>query len=384
MIGFPGYIALVPCLGTALVLAAGHDGASVGGKLISSAPFQFFGNLSYPLYLWHWPLLVFARHAVGGDLSTIMAVSMVAAAILLSWLSYQYVERRFVGGLPRLPVLPLGSGAIGGFAVIGTAIFLTGGIEQRFSPKSLEISNARRDFSPRRADCHFDGSAVMAYGSTCVLGTGDASVAVWGDSHGVELAFALAEELAPEERAVRQISSSACPPAVGYQSLGRSRCAAQNEASLRGLVADEAVRTVIMVAAMESYGPSHSDMIGSGMEEAAKILLAAGTAVTIVGPIHNQAYDPPSALSIIANRHSDLVEWGRPRPIVDRDLAPYRIIAARISQRTGAAAFDPTPVLCSGTLCPGYDPAYGVLYFNSSHLSMAGARKLAAALAPKI
>ena len=53
---FPGTLALLPCIGTGLVLAAGQAGPSLGGRLISAAPFVLFGDISYSLYLWHWPL----------------------------------------------------------------------------------------------------------------------------------------------------------------------------------------------------------------------------------------------------------------------------------------------------------------------------------------
>ena len=58
---FPGSNAVLPCLGAALVIHAGHSGTTAVGRLLGTKPVVFVGLISYSLYLWHWPLLVFAR-----------------------------------------------------------------------------------------------------------------------------------------------------------------------------------------------------------------------------------------------------------------------------------------------------------------------------------
>src|SRR6185312_5644746 len=60
-IGFPGWVAIIPVMGTVMALIAGTEHAKHGlGEMLSSAPFQMLGRLSYSWYLWHWPFLVFA------------------------------------------------------------------------------------------------------------------------------------------------------------------------------------------------------------------------------------------------------------------------------------------------------------------------------------
>ena len=65
---FPGYTALLPVLGTAAVIWAGtQSGASPTG-LLRARPVQWLGDVSYSVYLWHWPLIVLLPHASGGSL----------------------------------------------------------------------------------------------------------------------------------------------------------------------------------------------------------------------------------------------------------------------------------------------------------------------------
>ncbi len=86
---FPGYAALLPTIGAALVIAASDGSAS---RLLSLAPFRYVGDRSYTFYLWHWPVLVIAADYVGHDLSTVVRLGLLAGAFGLSILSYALYE----------------------------------------------------------------------------------------------------------------------------------------------------------------------------------------------------------------------------------------------------------------------------------------------------
>ena len=86
---FPGYAALLPVAGAALVIVAAPGGAS---RLLSLAPFRYVGDRSYAFYLWHWPVLVIAAEYAGHDLSTAVRLGLLAGAFALSILSYGLYE----------------------------------------------------------------------------------------------------------------------------------------------------------------------------------------------------------------------------------------------------------------------------------------------------
>lgn len=91
-LGFPGSWAIVPMAGAVLIIAAGPQ-AWVNRKLLSNPLAVWFGLISFPLYLWHWPLLSFARIVeMEVPSETVRLVAMVLA-VALSWLTYRWVER---------------------------------------------------------------------------------------------------------------------------------------------------------------------------------------------------------------------------------------------------------------------------------------------------
>src|SRR4249919_289534 len=92
---FPGYAALLPALGAALVIAAGirrhRSRAAVSGAL-SLPPLRYVGDRSYAFYLWHWPVLVIAAEYAGHELSIVVRILLLVGAFLLSMLSYAVFE----------------------------------------------------------------------------------------------------------------------------------------------------------------------------------------------------------------------------------------------------------------------------------------------------
>jgi peptidoglycan/LPS O-acetylase OafA/YrhL len=89
---FPGWWALMPTAGTTLLIAAG-PAAWINRRLLSIRPMVFIGLISYPLYLWHWPLLSFAHIVEPGVLAASTIAAAVALAFALAWLTFRLVEK---------------------------------------------------------------------------------------------------------------------------------------------------------------------------------------------------------------------------------------------------------------------------------------------------
>ena len=89
---FPGWWGLLPTLGALLIISAGPH-AWFNHAVLSRKILVWFGLISYPLYLWHWPLLSFARIVEGGIPSQEIRVYVVAISILLAWLTYILIEK---------------------------------------------------------------------------------------------------------------------------------------------------------------------------------------------------------------------------------------------------------------------------------------------------
>lgn len=93
---FPGWVALWPLVCAAAVLAAGHTGRpGAADRLLVSRPAQWLGAISYPLYLWHWPLLIGALVATGRDAAgPVLGAVVIAASLLLAHVTHVLVEQR--------------------------------------------------------------------------------------------------------------------------------------------------------------------------------------------------------------------------------------------------------------------------------------------------
>jgi peptidoglycan/LPS O-acetylase OafA/YrhL len=93
---FPGWVALFPVLGAALVLVCGSRAAVAGpSRLLASRPFVFVGDISYSLYLWHWPMIVLWLAYSGGSIGYLDGLAIIVASVLLSWATKILVEDRF-------------------------------------------------------------------------------------------------------------------------------------------------------------------------------------------------------------------------------------------------------------------------------------------------
>jgi peptidoglycan/LPS O-acetylase OafA/YrhL len=129
---YPGWWALLPTLGTALVISAG-PGACINRRILGNGALVWIGLVSYPLYLWHWPLLSFARIVHGEALPLIARVGAVAASIVLAWLTYGLIEKPIRFGVRsslRMATLCTAAGLIG---LIGGAIYAQDGLVPAFT-----------------------------------------------------------------------------------------------------------------------------------------------------------------------------------------------------------------------------------------------------------
>jgi peptidoglycan/LPS O-acetylase OafA/YrhL len=90
---FPGYVALLPVVATLLVIAAGVPSGRFSPRwIVRSRPVQLLGDLSYSAYLWHWPLIVLVPFVIGAQLTLATKLAILAATLVLAWLSKRYVE----------------------------------------------------------------------------------------------------------------------------------------------------------------------------------------------------------------------------------------------------------------------------------------------------
>jgi peptidoglycan/LPS O-acetylase OafA/YrhL len=142
---FPGWWALLPVVGTALIIAAGAK-AWFNRVVLSSKIAVWFGLISFPLYLWHWPLLSFGKIIEGERPGALFKVLAIFASIVLAWLTFRFVESqiRFSKGWRFVNALIVGALLLAGG---GAYVYSNDGIAERAAiSKSGFTEEVRKQF----------------------------------------------------------------------------------------------------------------------------------------------------------------------------------------------------------------------------------------------
>ena len=173
---FPGAAALLPCLGAALVLLP-TSRESAAKRLLALSPLVWIGRISYSLYLWHWPILVFTRHYFhGGSIPQPLSFVLLLAAVAASVLSWKFVEQPF-----RSRRFGWRSAAAAATVVLlaGVGVLATSGLPSRLSEKGQFIAR----FSEASQAAPFDSCNLLLPDRCPTEANGRPSVLLLGDSH---------------------------------------------------------------------------------------------------------------------------------------------------------------------------------------------------------
>lgn len=216
-VNFPGMWAVIPVLGAVLIILAGPK-AWINQKVLSNRVVVWFGLISFPLYLWHWPILSFAHIVEGGTPSRNIRILVVVLSILLAWLTYRLVERplRF-GKTSKVKVAVL----IVLMTIVGYLGFNTydrDGYEFRSSIKSFINNKNELVRTPSIDDecLKYTGLAKPLF-PYCRFtnANSDEVVAVIGDSHAHAAYPGISEYLKSKGLNTVLLANSSCPPFAG-------------------------------------------------------------------------------------------------------------------------------------------------------------------------
>lgn len=386
---FPGMAALLPCLGAALVIWAGVGGTSAAHRrtwiatILGTRIPVFIGLISYSLYLWHWPLIVFADELMLGPLTVPAQAGVAVATICLATLTWLYVEQPARSGrwplqTPRRRIAAVAA-SLSAVTALALTMYVTDGMPSRFGPAVQQIARANDDKSPYRETCHFDPLIRNTFSRTCILGTNvRPTITVFGDSHGVEISAALAEMANARGLSVRQITASDCPPVVGVQKPEYPECDEYVAAMLPEIVAARPM-TVVLSAFYFSWftDPDETRKSWVGFETTVRALRSAGHSVVIMGAVPPQPHGQriPTVLAKWITRGGRPEDYGFPLDTAKASAVDAKLGA--IARKHGATYVPVIPYLCpDNNTCRPYRDGV-VLYQDSNHLSMAGARKVA-------
>jgi peptidoglycan/LPS O-acetylase OafA/YrhL len=253
---YPGWRALLPTIGAFLVISAGPD-AWLNRLALSNRLAVWFGKISYPLYLWHWPLLSFVFMRESNAPSDALRLAIVGLSIVLAWMTYRFVEQPIRTGA-NFRSVPLGLFAT--LALIGVVGYLTfakegfmsrtgerGAYSASFddSAPDMRYRVRNRVFAAFREECNFYDFEASRYGHstnvprtaidpTCYTRAADTTRAIfiWGDSHAQDLNIGL-RQILPRDTALLQVASSGCKAElVEPDQADRQYCRKSNQFAL--------------------------------------------------------------------------------------------------------------------------------------------------------
>ncbi len=226
---FPGWLTLLPTLGAFLLMGAG-PGAWLNRLVLSRKALVWFGLISYPLYLWHWPLLVFARVHALGDPTLLERVLVVGLSIALAWGTYQFLEKPVRWRWPGKPVVATLLVLLGALVVTGKLTDRAEGFPQRAA--NLKVFRYHYDAAQgyRSGQCFLDAAAGRYLGSDfkeVCTGRFPETLAMplvllWGDSYAASLYPGLKHQSEVRGFALAQYTASGIPPIVGFDTDKRN------------------------------------------------------------------------------------------------------------------------------------------------------------------
>lgn len=407
---FPGSNALLPSVGALLIIwAGGSTYPSWVNRVLSLRPFVWVGLISYSLYLWHWPVLVFVRstgwHARG--LTTPPMWLTLPLVVGLAYLSWRYIERPFrsrrLNSAPEWKTLA--------WAVVAlAACYSIGLLGQRIATNSFPIKQPlpaaiiQLDAEVAKApgiQCEGDPSIehIRAGNTGCVLGvTADAQLsptfALLGDSHARMWVDGVDQLAKQKQTSGLAFVYSSCVPLADIEPPTRPVCLRISEALIDRLAASDISRIIIAgywIDAAETVrvlqGPQMSpgqSLFYTGLDRTLQRLSRPGRQIYILRDIPELATDRmPYEKTLESLRHSGDAAYGPTLVQHQQRQAPVNADIDALQRKYGFTVLDPSPALCTAKGCMVADQGR-TLYRDKHHLTDAASVRLRDILAPAI
>lgn len=215
---WPGVAALLPTLGTGLVIFAGKNNI-----FLSNIVAQKLGDWSYSIYLWHWPLVV-ALTLIGIDEFTWLSIVLILLSVFLGWLSFSTIEnplRKYLSKKNNWITLLVTLIVLAVILLPAEKIRKNKGYMERLSGDVYRILNAEHDRFAGIDKCHNERNKNY---KECIYGEGQVGAIVMGDSHAMSFVAAAVEVYAEREQSVLDLTRSGCPTLFGVNSTYGDGC----------------------------------------------------------------------------------------------------------------------------------------------------------------
>ena len=409
---FPGFLAIWPTMAAGLLILSGEN-ACVNRWLLGMRWLVYIGLISYPLYLWHWPLISFEYLMDSGDRSRQVSLGLLAVALLLADLTWRFVERpvRKAKSGRLSVVLLLGLGLVG---AVGGIVSLSDGLPARVNENAGELNKAKQlgwSLSGWVTSCpdgilNADGIEVV-----CKRLPGNPSegrkILLVGDSHAMAFAEAInqVKDDAGMGFAAQIMAKGGCMPFSWVEKLNAGNECHPFYASIYEYATHDDADTVVLVGrwasrfhgtgfgvdtqayafrdVRRSQTESQESLFARTLRETLQQLYATGKRIIFIHQVPELGFNAKSCLPRpfgFKPVNACTIERG----LVEARQSGYRsVVRDVVSDYPGIIELDPMNAFCDRQYCYGrIDGDY--LYTDNNHLSDTGARRLGYLLEPLI
>lgn len=372
---FPAPLALFPCLGAALLISYGQTG--VTSRLLSCWPMRRIGDISYSLYLWHWPIITFYRIETGIHLSQVETLALIVASILAGAASYRWIEQPCLAWLrkdSRLSAPRVAAWGCGALMALAAAALLVAPAAERLRsyPPDVQLLASFVDYRDsesytrqfRKGVCFMGETDAQTFNRDCLrLSTDQPNLMVIGDSHAAQYWRAFADRY--PDRNVVQATASGCRPLLDATGLERCTDLMKYAFGLLGEAPKPGVEGIVLAGRW-------LDREVPALVATTKWLVDQGYRVMVIGPTVEYDGDFPV---LMARARMDDEEASvddlrlRDREMLDRRLQP-------LIEATGAIYVSAYRLECPEAGCLLRDRTGAPLHFDYGHLTLAASREM--------
>lgn len=385
---YPGWRAILPVAGTALIIYAGEGFLTT---ILSSWPLQFLGAISYSVYLWHWPILLAFRERAGADPSPVQVTLLIVASIAAGWLSYTWIEQPGRKRLRNVSIIFLLAVSVASGFAFTAVLNKTDGLQSRLPPYLRAASTAMKSEGPRSYECQRDVDGTKhSPGDFCSLGGMESSanptMMLWGDSFS-NMVQPVVDGVSAETHVPGIVATlGGCPPFRGKAFPGSGAevfpgCERYANFAFDYFKRTPSIKLVVVAGDWQRYEPNYE---GNVLKDIAVVLADRGGKMVLVTAVPNPRGDLPRewARMQVAAGH-EIQDVTIPRS-AQADIVERGNQIADIARQVGNVTLvDPFDALCNQQTCFTVKDGVG-LYKDTDHLTQDGVKLLAPRLSSAI
>ncbi len=377
--GFPGWQAVVPVLASVLIIMAGKD-AVLNKWVLSNKVLVWFGLISYPFYLWHWPLISMKWLISLRAPTVTYSIAAFVACTLLAWLTTRFIENplRF-GGYARIKTMGLFATMVV-MGIVGYTLFAIGGLPQRFPAGIQNIQKLLvKKFNDKntgfKTPCYSEFRKDADY-KKCQRVSEEAAVSnkktivIWGDSQAAAFVPGFRKHFG-EDFNIVQRTSGACP------AVGRDATPACSR--VVSMVSNEIKQLQPWAVVLSArWGLKDYQESIHHFKDVIDQLRASGiNRVVVLGPVPDWEKSLPKAMIFYSRENGRFPI--RFNQLDDRKTYAMDKQISQWSQEVGVPYVSPVKALCNAEGCQTMateGDVQSILYFDDNHLTTLGSEYL--------